>query len=255
MRRRWRAPWWLSPLLVLAAWEAASVAGWLRRDYFPPPSALVGNYRALVGEEELLRHVGATLGRLGVAFVLAAVPGVLLGLGMGLVRPARLLLEPFVSGLYAIPKIALLPLIMLVMGIGEPALIVTASITAFFQITVSTMAGVLQVEPVLLEAARNYGATGHRLFFRVILPAVLPHIFTGLRLGLGLALILVSAVEITAAQTGLGFLIWHAWQVFRVEHMYCTFGVIGAIGLAITHGLEALGAVLMPWREAVWRPR
>jgi len=241
----------LSPILLLILWEIGSWIGFLRTDYFPPPSSLASNFKVLIDEGELDLHIVSTLYRLGLSFLLASIPGIFLGLLMGLSVTLRLALEPFVNSLYAIPKIALLPLMMMALGIGEKSLIVTAAITAFFQITITTMAGVMSIEKVLLEAAKNYGATGWRLFLKVILPGVLPFIFTGLRLGLGLSLILVIAVELAAAKTGLGALIWISWQVLRIKHMYCTLIVIGSIGLLVTHGLEKLGGALMPWREEV----
>lgn len=243
----------LSPILLLFLWEIVSSTGLLRADYFPPPSSLPSNFKILIEEGDLALHIGATLYRLSISFLLASIPGIGLGLVMGLSITTRLALEPFVNSLYAIPKIALLPLMMMALGIGERSLIVTAAITAFFQITITTMAGVMSIEKVLLEAAKNYGATGWRLFLKVILPGTLPFIFTGLRLGLGLSLILVIAVELAAAKTGLGALIWISWQVLRIKHMYCTLIVIGSIGLLVTHGLEKLGGTLMPWREEVVR--
>lgn len=248
-KRNWKSI--LSPILLLLLWEVGSLTGFLRPDYFPPPSSLASNFKILIGEGDLMLHIGTTLYRLSISFLLASIPGIGMGLVMGLSVNIRLALEPFVISLYAIPKIALLPLMMMALGIGERSLIVTAAITAFFQITITTMAGVMSIERVLLEAAQNYGATGWRLFLKVILPGILPYIFTGLRLGLGLSLILVIAVELAAAKTGLGALIWISWQVLRIKHMYCTLLIIGSIGLLVTHGLEKLGGILMPWREKV----
>ena len=156
----------LSPILLLFLWEIVSSIGLLRADYFPPPSSLTSNFKILIEEGDLALHIGATLYRLSISFLLASIPGIGLGLVMGLSITTRLALEPFVNSLYAIPKIALLPLMMMALGIGERSLIVTAAITAFFQITITTMAGVMSIEKVLLEAAKNYGATGWRLFFK-----------------------------------------------------------------------------------------
>ncbi len=239
----------VSPLIILIIWEIGSGSGLLRSDYFPSPFSLALNFKVLIEEGELMIHIGATFYRLSLSFLLASLPGIILGLLMGLSITVRLALEPFVNSLYAIPKIALLPLMMMALGIGEGSLIVTSAITAFFQISITTMAGVMSIDKVLLEAARNYGATGWRLFLKVILPGTLPFIFTGLRLGLGLSLILVIAVELAAAKVGLGALIWISWQVLRIKHMYCTLIVIGSIGLFVTHGLEKLGRSIMPWRE------
>ncbi len=116
----------LSPILLLFLWEIVSSIGLLRADYFPPPSSLTSNFKILIEEGDLAIHIGATLYRLSLSFLLASIPGIGLGLVMGLSVTTRLALEPFVNSLYAIPKIALLPLMMMALGIGERSLIVTA---------------------------------------------------------------------------------------------------------------------------------
>jgi NitT/TauT family transport system permease protein len=203
----------------------------------------------LLAGGELWEPLLVTLGRLGTSFVLAVVPAVILGLILGLLRGLRLALEPLLTALYAIPKIALLPLIMLVVGVGERSLVVTAMLTGFLQMTVSTMGGVLTVERSVLEAGQNYGASGWRLFQYVLLPSALPEIFTGMRIGLGLTMVLVIAVELTAAQTGLGAFLWTAGQTLSADKLFCGFIVIGGLGMGLTYGLERLGDWLMPWQQ------
>ena len=217
--------------------------------YLPPPSRLGPRLITLLVGGELWEHLVVTLVRLGLSFVLAVVPGVVLGLLLGLLRGLRLALEPLLTAFYAIPKIALLPLIMLVVGVGERALVITAMLTGFLQMTVSTMGGVLAVERSVLEAGTNYGATGWRLFRHVLLPAALPEIFTGMRIGLGLTMVLVIAVELTAAQEGLGAFLWSAGQTLSAEKLFCGFMVIGVLGVILTYGLERLGDWLMPWHQ------
>jgi NitT/TauT family transport system permease protein len=239
----------VSPLVVALLWEGAATVGIVQPSYLPPPSRLGPHLVTLLAGGELWEHLVVTLGRLGVSFVLAVVPAVALGLILGLLRNVRLALEPLLTALYAIPKIALLPLVMLVVGVGERALIVTAMLTGFLQMTVSTMGGVLAVDRHVLEAGQNYGATGWRLFRHVLLPSALPEIFTGMRIGLGLTMVLVIAVELTAAQAGLGAFLWTAGQTLSAEKLFCGFVVIGLLGVSLTYGLERLGDWLMPWRQ------
>ncbi len=246
--RRW-ARGAASPLAALALWEAAVAAGALRASTLPPPSRLAVRLVALFGGGDLWEHLLVTLGRLGASFALAAAPAIALGLALGMWRTLRLALDPILTALYAIPKIALLPLVMLVLGVGEKALVATATITGFLQMTVSTMGGVMAVERTVLEAGRNYGATGWRQFRYVLLPAALPEIFTGMRIGLGLTLVLVIAVELTAAQEGLGAFLWTAGQTLAVENLFSGFVVIGVLGLALTRGLDRVGDRIMPWRQ------
>ncbi len=243
------APTLALPVGILLVWELLGRAGALNLSYFPPPLVVGKEFARLVSTGVLWEHLQATILRLGAAFLLAAVPGVLLGLLMGMSRLVRSALEPYMVMLFPMPKIALLPLVMIIMGIGEKAFIVTAALTAFFQIVVSTLAGVLCLDKVLIEAAENFGARGPRLFFKVILPGSLPYIFTGLRLGLGLALILVVVIEFVTAKSGLGNLVWASWQTLQVQTMYSAFLVVGLIGLGVTRGLERLGERLMPWSK------
>ena len=244
---RWRLI--ISPVLVLLVWELLAAVGVLRPNYVPAPSQLGPHLVELLAGGELWRHLSVTLYRLGLSFMFAFIPAVLLGLSLGMSRTARLALEPILTSLYAIPKIALLPLVMLVLGVNERTLIFTSTLTSFVQMTVSTMAGVLAVDRVVLEAGKNYGATGWRLFRYVLFPSALPDIFTGMRIGLGLTLVLVIAVELTAAQEGLGAFLWTAGQTFSAKNLFSAFIVIGVVGLALTYGLERIGNWLMPWRE------
>lgn len=238
-----------SPLAVALLWEAAVRAGLLSASHLPPPSRLAAHLVPLLAAGELWAHLLVTLGRLSASFVLAVVPAVGLGLALGMWRGLRLALDPILTALYAIPKIALLPLVMLVLGVGERALVATATLTGFLQMAVSTMGGVMAIDRTVLEAGRNYGARGWRQFRYVLFPSALPEIFTGMRIGLGLTLVLVIAVELAAAQEGLGAFLWNAGQTLAVENLFCGFAVIGALGLVLTYGLERVGQRLMPWRQ------
>src|SRR5262245_60156587 len=164
----------VSPVLVVVVWELLAAAGMLRPNYVPPPSQLGPHLLGLLAEGELWRHLSVTLYRLGLSFVFALIPAVLLGLSLGMSRTARLALEPILTSLYAIPKIALLPLVMLVLGVNERTLIFTSTLTSFVQMTVSTMAGVLAVDRVVLEAGKNYGATGCVCFATCFSPRLCP---------------------------------------------------------------------------------
>lgn len=250
MRGR-RASWavFVSPIIVALLWEVLVALGVVRADYLPPPSQLGPHLVKLLAGGELWRHLWVTLYRLGVSFMFAVIPAVLLGLGLGMSRSMRLALEPLLNSLYAVPKIALLPLIMLILGVNERSLVFTSTLTSFIQMTVSTTGGVLAVDRTVLEAGKNYGATGWRLFRYVLLPSALPDIFIGMRIGVGLTLVLVIAVELTAAQEGLGAFLWTAGQTFSAKNLFSAFVVIGALGWALTYGLERIGEWLMPWRE------
>jgi NitT/TauT family transport system permease protein len=245
--RAWRT--FVSPVIVILVWELLALAGVLRLTYIPAPSQLGPHLVGLLAGGELWRHLCVTLYRLFLSFLFALIPAVLLGLGLGMSRNLRLALEPILNSLYAIPKIALLPLVMLVLGVNERTLIFTSTLTSFVQMTVSTTGGVLAIDRSVLEAGKNYGATGWRLFRYVLFPSALPDIFTGMRIGLALTLVLVIAVELTAAQDGLGAFLWTAGQTFSAKNLFSAFVVIGALGWILTSGLERIGQRLMPWQQ------
>ena len=253
-RYRWLARHWLtvlSPLTVLVAWEVASATGLLREALFPRPSTVLVHLRRLVADGTLLGHAWPTLTRMALAFAFAATLGVAVGLAMGLWRRLREGLDPVFAVVYPIPSVLFLPLVSFLVPHGETALVATTAVTSFFLIAFTTTDGVRQIDPLVLEAARHYGARGGRLFTTVLLPGALPFIFTGLRLGLGYALIVVVAVEIVNASRGLGALLWLSWQVLKVEDMYATFVVIAALGAVLSYGLAALRARLLPWAQDV----
>jgi ABC-type nitrate/sulfonate/bicarbonate transport system permease component len=205
----------------------------------------------LAASGTLWGHAAATLGRVGWAFVLAAVLGVAVGLGMGLWRRLRDGLDPVFAVVYPIPSVLFLPLVSFLVPAGEAATIVTTAVTSFFLIAFTTTHGVRQIDRLVVDAAVHYGARGWRLFTTVLLPGALPFVFTGLRLGLGYALIVVVAVEIVAATRGLGALLWLSWQVLKVEDMYATFLVIAGLGAVLSYGLAALRTRLLPWVQDV----
>ena len=237
----------LSVLVLFGLWEWGAGAGWVREAFFPRPSSVAAQFLALVRDGTLPSHLGATLTRVAWAFLVAALPGVAVGLTMGVWRGAREALDPLFAFVYPIPSVLFLPLAAFVLGRGEPARILTSAVTSFFLVAANTLTGVRQLDRGVLEAAVHYGATGHRLFFKVLLPGSLPWIFTGLRLGLGFALIVVVAVEIVGAERGLGSLLWLSWQTLKVRDMYVTLLVIGFLGLMATYGLERVRERLLPW--------
>jgi len=254
---RWLAEHWIavgSPLVVLAAWEWASAAGFLREAFFPRPSTILVHLRRLAADGTLWHHASATLVRIAWAFALAAVFGVTIGLAMGFWRRLREGLDPVFAVIYPIPSVLFLPLASFVLPRGEAAAVVTIAVTAFFLIAFTTTHGVRQIDRLVVEAAVHYGAHGRRLFTAVLLPAALPFILTGLRLGLGYTLIVAVAVEIVAASRGLGSLLWLSWQVLKVEDMYATFFVIALLGAALSYGLAALRVRLLPWAQDVSGP-
>jgi NitT/TauT family transport system permease protein len=242
----------LSPLLLLAVWEVATRAGWLNKLFFPPPSSIVGTLRLLWERGVVQDALGATLARLLLGFGVGAAPAVLLGLVLGLSRPLRLLILPAANIIYSIPKIAILPLVLLVLGTGEQSKIAVTALSVFFLVLVNTVAGVQGIDPRFFDVARDFGASRWQAYRTVALPGALPLILAGAKLGLGFALIVVVGTEFVAPRsggaTGLGILIWDSWQVLNIEAMYVGLILTAALGWALNLAMDEIEVALLPWR-------
>jgi NitT/TauT family transport system permease protein len=262
-----------APVTLLLLWELAVYLEWIDARFFPAPSAILAALWALTVKGELLGklwllpglivqgdwigartvlvegHVWVSLYRIFLGFLLGAVPGIILGVLMGMSRTLRVALDPLISAVYVLPKIAILPLVMLVFGIGELSKVVIVAVASFFLVLINTSVGVRDIDPIFFEAGRNYGANRWQMFWHIIIPGAMPVIFAGLRLSLGTALIVIIAAEFVAAKYGLGYLIWFSWQTLLTENMFAGLVVIMALGMLFTSGLQAWERRLMPWQR------
>ncbi|MFI6217624.1 ABC transporter permease [Nocardia brasiliensis] len=239
------------PILLLAGWQLAARLDLIDAQLFPPPSAVLARWAQLAGSGELREHVSATLYRLSVGYFSGACGGVVVGCAMGRWRPVAAALGPLFSALYALPKVAVLPLLLLIFGLTETPKILSVAITVFFVLQINTFAGMRQIDPRILEAATAYRAVGWRLWRFVLLPTCLPAIFTGLRIAAGLGVAVVIAVEFVAANSGIGYLIWNSWQLFQPERMYAGLLTAALLGACLTGAITAAEFVAMPWRRSL----
>jgi ABC-type nitrate/sulfonate/bicarbonate transport system permease component len=239
----------LSPLAVLAVWQIASSLGLIDQRYVPSPVAIAKAGWALATTGELGKHIWDSLRRLALGFVVGAVPGVLIGMIMGLNRWVRATLDPLVAALYPIPKIAILPLLMLVFGLGDASKVAVVAMSVLFLTIINTTVGVVQLERIYFDVARNYGTPWHKLFARVILPGALPTIFAGLRISLGVSLVVLVSAEFVASNSGIGYLIWTSWQTLVVENMFVGIIVVTILGVLTTFLLHECERLLIPWRQ------
>lgn len=238
----------VTPLALLLVWEILVRFGVLDARFFPAPSSIFERMVELMSSGELWTQMWASLRRLFLGFWLGLVPGLLLGVVMGLSRPVRAALSPIVSGTYPIPKSALLPLILLIFGLGEMSKVVMVAIGVFYPVVLNTTAGVLQIQPMYYDVAKNFGAKRLQVFRTVAVPGAMPSIMTGVELGAGLGLILIAIAEMVGAQSGLGFMIWNAWQLYSVETMYVGLLVIAVIGYVMSLLLGWVARIVTPWR-------
>ncbi len=238
-----------SPLLLLVLWEILVRTGLLDARFFPAPTGIVSTFVSLITSGELFTHLEASLGRIILGFLLGATPALFLGLIMGLSPIVRAAINPMVAATYPIPKIAILPLIMLIFGLGEMSKYVVVAIGVFYLVLINTMAGVMNIEKIYLDVGNNFGASRKDMYFTIALPGSLPLIFAGLRLGWGVALLLIVAAEFVGAKSGIGYLIWQSWQTFSVEAMYVGLIVISVLGYVSSLVLDELERILIPWKS------
>jgi ABC-type nitrate/sulfonate/bicarbonate transport system permease component len=217
--------------------------------FLPGPWLVVGSLVELGAKGQLWVHVRATLERVAVGFATGAGLGVALGLAAGHVRVVRDLVEPVVEMLRPIPPLAVLPLFIVWVGIGEPSKVGFITYATFFPIFLTTVTGVRQIDPLLLRAAQSLGARGPRLFVRVILPAALPDILTGLRLGVALAFFVIVISEFIGAEHGLGYLINDGRNFFLVPQMLGAAVVLGLLGYAGNGLVRLLERRLTRWQH------
>jgi NitT/TauT family transport system permease protein len=259
----WAAIWWtrLRPLLLAVAFPAALLAMWhfatvgRPASLIPPPHDVwlelwdlaFGGINDDAYSKTLHIHLLASVSRVYGGFALALMVALPLGMLIGRVPLIRQLIDPTIQILRPIPVTAWLPLAMIIFGLGPRSAFFLVFLGAFYPILVNTIFGVRSVEPRLFEAASMLGCSGSAQFFRVVLPAALPSIFTGMRLGLGFAWVVIVVGEMTGVQTGLGAIIMEARQLSRTEIVICGMIVIGTVGFLSDRLVVLIGRRLLSW--------
>lgn len=250
-RGRIRGLRWVAPLLAIALlglWELAARRLWIPTLFYPAPTVILATIGDLIAGGELAKHLSATLGRLAVAFVWGGGFGLLLGVALGWWPTLRAIVDPFISALHPVPRLALLPLILLLFGISFFSKTLVVAISTFFPMVINAMAGVSQLDPNYFDVARLYRASRWRIFWRVVMPGALPAIVTGARLALIRALGATIGLELITAQSGIGSLLYFAWQTYRTEALFATIFLIAALGYLFRTALDALANRLVPWQ-------
>jgi ABC-type nitrate/sulfonate/bicarbonate transport system permease component len=217
--------------------------------FLPGPWLVLGNVLDMAVRGQLWVHVAATLERVVLGFGAGAALGVGLGLAAGHLTPIRQVVEPLVEMLRPIPPLAMLPMFIVWVGIGEISKVGFITYATFFPIFLTTVTGVRQIDPLLLRAAQSLGARGVGLFTRVILPAALPDILTGLRLGVALAFFVIVISEFIGAEHGLGYLINDGRNFFLVPQMLGAAVVLGLLGYAGSGLVRLLERRLTRWQH------
>jgi len=239
----------LTVVAFVAAWQLYVDLRNIPAIYLPSPSAIAGALAEMILDGSLAFNLGATLLRIFTGFFIAAVSGVLLGVIMGMSRLTARVLDPWIAALYPLPKISLIPLLIIWLGTGETYKIVISSITAFFPVVMSTYAGVRQVDRGLIKAARDLGANRRQIQIKVVVPAAIPAIFSGLHLGMGVTIILVVAAEMIggSSQSGIGYLLIHDGQIMETEKVFASLVVLAVVGAVVIKLQQWIDRRVAPW--------
>lgn len=238
---------YFSPILILLLWEISAQVELIDRRFFPPPTAIAGTFLKMIVSLELFVHMGATLQRVIVGFLMGAIPGLSIGIVLGVFPRMRQIFGPIFSALYPVPKIAILPLILLIFGVGDMSKYVVIAIGVFFLMFFNTMGGVRQTPQIYLDVARASGASRFQVLRQIALPSALPQIFTGLKLSAGTSYIIIAAAEFLGARSGVGFFIWSSWQTFSVTRMFVGIVTISLMGYLTLTVLDMIERRVIPW--------
>jgi NitT/TauT family transport system permease protein len=239
-----------SVLVGLSVWDAAWKAGFISPLFSSGPSAIVARFLEDFRHGTLLEDVVYSGRNFALGFSLATVSGVVLGVLLGWYRRARLLLDPFVNALYATPRIAMVPLIILWFGIGIWSKVFVVFLSAFFPILVNTIAGVKALDEDLLRAARSFCASDRQIFTTVAIPGSVPFILAGVRQGVAHGLIGVVVGEMFAGSQGIGFMIAYGGQTFATDTLFVGVAVIALAGILLTWVAERLQQRFSRWRPS-----
>ena len=238
----------ISPIGLLALWQLLLMVGIGDRRFVPAPTDIAWRFWELIKSGELEANAVVTLYRVFVGFFLGSIPGVIIGLLMAMFRPVRIFFDPLIASLFPIPKIALMPLLLLAFGFGDASKIALVVIAVFFPVVVNTYVGAANIEKIYWDVAKNYGASQSMVFRRIVFFGALPMIFAGLRIALAVSFIVLVAAEFVATKAGIGYMIWNSWELLQVDVMFVGIVTVGVLGLIATVILQEIERKVIPWK-------
>lgn len=239
----------LSVIILLAAWELLVRWRGIAPIFLPSPSSIAGFLWRMIADGTMEYHLAVTLLRIFAGFLVAAVTGIALGLLMGMSRIVSRVADIWIAALYPLPKISLIPLLIIWLGTGEAYRIVISAVTAFFPIVISTYSGIRQADRGLIKTARDLGANGRQIQFKVVIPAAMPSILSGLQLGMGVTIILIVAAEMIggSSRSGMGYLLISSGQVMETEKVFASLVVLAIMGAVIMKLQQWIDRRVAPW--------
>lgn len=234
---------------LLLLWEGICRVGLVSDLFLPPPTQIITSLLKMISEGEIGISLAASLYRIFMGFALGSIVGLAVGLVTGTSALADKIGNPIVNAIYPIPKIALLPLFILWLGIGELSKVTIIAMGVFFPVAMNTYSGVRNVDPLLIKVAVSFNATWWKTMQSVVLPNALPMIFTGLRLAAGTSLLLLVAAEMIAAQVGIGALILHYGDLMITDRLMAGVIVLSLLGLIFNLVLQYCEKKAVPWKS------
>jgi len=242
-------------MLVQGAAHVSVLLGWemlsrfvIPPQYLPPPSAIVRAFVTTTQSGELPRQLWQTASVLFLGFGLAIVSGMAVGIAMGMFPTLRRILDPYVNAFYAMPTVALVPLVIIWLGLGFEAKVFLTWLVAIFPVIINAQIGVMNVPAAFIETARAFGCDRWQVFRRVILHAAVPFFIAGIRLGLGRALVGVVVAEMFTALAGLGYMVVFYGNTFRTAEVFVPIVVLAVLSIAITKVIYRMERWIAPWR-------
>jgi ABC-type nitrate/sulfonate/bicarbonate transport system permease component len=239
---------WIALLLAIGFWQLAGSAAWVNPLFLPAPSAIAVAIYKLALSGALWHHLSVSVMRIGTGWILGAVAGVIVGFSIGLSSLARGVGITFISALFPIPKIALLPLLILWLGIGEEPKIATIALGVFFSTAISVYSGVDNVPRNLIRMAQSFNVPFHSIVRRVIWPGALPSILAGFRITASVALLLVVSAEMIGAEYGIGAFVLQAGNLMQTDQLLAGVVILSLFGLAVGRLINLLETRLLHWR-------
>jgi NitT/TauT family transport system permease protein len=239
---------WIAIILVIGLWQLAGSAGWVNPLFLPAPSAIALAITKLAMSGALWHHVSVSVMRIATGWILGTVTGVIVGFAIGLSSLARGVGITFISALFPIPKIALLPLLILWLGIGEEPKIATIALGVFFSTAISVYSGVDQVPRNLIRMAQSFNVPFETIVRHVIWPGALPSILAGFRITASVALLLVVSAEMIGAEFGIGAFVLQAGNLMQTDQLLAGVVILSLFGLAVGRLINLLETRLLHWR-------
>ncbi len=239
---------WIALALVIAFWQLAGSAGWVNPLFLPTPMAILRAIYQLAQSGALWKHLSYSVMRIGAGWIVGTIAGVIVGFAIGLSSLARGVGITFISALFPIPKIALLPLLILWLGIGEEPKIATIALGVFFSTAISVYSGVDAVPRNLIRMAQSFNVPFHAIVTRVIWPGALPSILAGFRITASIALLLVVSAEMIGAEFGIGAFVLQAGNLMQTDQLLAGVVILSLFGLAVGRLINWLETRLLHWR-------